>query len=76
VKLDADRQVFGGRLVILIEPPANFSGLYSNYRVISGRVSRRALKEVNSNDAFLEPLLVPLQAVLDYVRKKLLASLA
>jgi len=76
VKLNADRQVFWGRLVILVEPPANFSGLYSNYRVISGRVSRRALKEVDSNDAFLEPLVVPLQAVLYYVGKKLLAALA
>jgi hypothetical protein len=76
VKFDADRRVVGSRLVILIQPSANFSSLYANYRVISGCVSCGALKEIHSYCAFLESFVVPFQSVLDYVRKKLLAALA
>jgi hypothetical protein len=50
--------------------------LYANYRVISGCVSCGALKKVNSYRAFLESVVVPFQAMADYVRKKLLATLA
>jgi hypothetical protein len=50
--------------------------MYANYRVISGCISSRTLIEVDSYRAFLESFVVPLQAVVDYVRKKLLAALA
>jgi hypothetical protein len=76
VKLDADWRVVWGRLVILVQSSANFSRLYANYRVISGCVSCGALKEVHTDCAFLQAFVVPLQAVANNVRQKLLASLA
>jgi hypothetical protein len=48
MKLDADRRVVGSGLVILVQPLAYFSGLYANYRIISGCVTCRTLKEVHS----------------------------
>jgi hypothetical protein len=76
MKLDADCRAVGGRLVILLQPSAYFSRLDSNYRIISGCVPCRTLKKVHSYCAFFESLMVPLQAVVDYVRQKLLAALA
>jgi hypothetical protein len=76
MKFDADRRVVGGRLVILVKSSAYFSRLYPNYRIISGCVPCRTLKEVHPNCAFFESLVVPLQAVVDHVRQKLLAPLA
>ena len=76
MEFDTDRRVVGGRLVILVQSSTYFSRLYSNYRIISGCVSDRTLKEVHSYCAFFEALVVPLQAVVDHVRKKLLTALA
>jgi len=76
MKLDADRRIVGSRLVIVFQPLANFSSLYANYRIISGCVTCRTLKEVHSQGAFLDPLVVSGQAVVDHVRQKLLAALA
>ena len=76
VKLDADRRVVRGRLVILVQPSTHFSGLYANYRIISSCVSCMALKEVDSYCAFFEPLAIPLKTVMNHVRQKLLAALA
>jgi hypothetical protein len=76
VKLDADRRIVGGSLVILVQSSANFSRLNANYRVVSGCVTRGALKKINSYRAFLESFVVPFQPVADYVGKKLLAALA
>ncbi len=76
MKFDADCRGVGVRLVILVQPSAYFSRLYPNYGIISGCVPCRTLEEVHSYGAFFEPLVVPLQAMVDYVRKKLLAALA
>ncbi|MFZ2023865.1 MAG: hypothetical protein WBP71_13980 [Terracidiphilus sp.] len=50
--------------------------MYANHRVISGRVFCGALKEVHPYRAFLEPLVVSLQALANNVRQELFASLA
>jgi hypothetical protein len=50
--------------------------LYPNNRIVSGSVSRRAMKEINSYCAFLESLVVSLKAVMNHIGKKLLAALA
>jgi hypothetical protein len=76
MKFDTDFRGVGVRLVILLQPSTHFSGLYANYRIIAGCVSCRALKEVHSYCAFFESLVVPLQAMMNYIRQKLLASLA
>jgi hypothetical protein len=76
MKLDADWRTVGSRLVILIQPSAYLSRLHANYRIISGCVPCRTLKKVHSYCAFFEPLVVPLQAVVDSVGQKLLAALA
>jgi hypothetical protein len=76
MKFDADCRAIGVRPVILVQPSAHFSRLYPNHGIISGCVPCRTLEEVHSYCAFFEPLVVPLQAVVDYVREKLLAALA
>jgi hypothetical protein len=76
MKFDSDWRTIGSRLVILDQSFANFSRLYANYRVISGCISCWTLIEVHSYRTFLESLMVPVQAVVDHVRQKLLAALA
>jgi hypothetical protein len=76
MNFDADFRGAGVRLVILVQPFAYLSRLHPNYGIISGCVPCRTLEKVHSYCAFFEPLVVPLQAVVDYVSQKLLAALA
>jgi hypothetical protein len=76
VKFNPDRRVVGDHLVILVQSSAHFSSLYPNHRIIAGCIPDRTLKEVHSYSAFFEPLVIPLKTVMDYVRQKLLATLA
>ena len=76
VKLDADRRVVRGRLVILVQPSAYFPGLHPNDRIVPGCIPGRALKEIDSDGAFFPPLVVPFKPVMDYIGQKLFAALA
>ena len=76
MNFDADFRGVGVRLVILVQPFAYLSRLHPNYGIISGCVPCGTLEKVHSYCAFFEPLVVPLQAVVDYVSQKLLAALA
>jgi len=60
-------------VVVLLQPSAHLAGLHPNYRIVSGRVPNWTLKEIHSDGALFQPLVVPLQPVPDHVSQKLLA---
>ena len=76
MKFDSDFRTVVICLVILFEPPADFAGLDPDYRVVSGGIPNRALKQIDPDGALLEPIMVPIEAVVDDIGKKLLAALA
>ena len=76
VKFDADCRGIRVGLVILVQPSAYFPGLHPNDRIVPGCIPGRALKEIDSDGAFFQPLVVPFKPVMDYIGQKLFAALA
>jgi hypothetical protein len=76
MKPDADFRAVWVCLVVLLQPSAYFAGLNPHHRIVSRGVPRRALKQIDSDCAFLQSNLVPIQAVADHIRQKLLAAFA
>lgn len=67
MNLNADFRAVRVCLVVLVQPSANFTGLYTNHRIVSGGIANRALKQINSYGAFFESIVVPIQAVADHI---------
>jgi hypothetical protein len=63
-------------LVVLVQPSAYFTCLYPNHWIVACGIPNRALKQINSYCAFLKSIMVPIQAVADHIRQKLLAAFA
>ena len=76
MKFNADFRAVRVCLVVLVQPSANFAGLYTDHRIVSCGIANRALKQINSYCAFLQSIMVPFQAVADHIGQKLLAALA
>jgi hypothetical protein len=62
--------------MILLQPSADLSGLDPDHRIVSGGVAWRTLEKLCSYRAFLQRFVVSVQRVLNYVRQKLLTSIA
>ena len=54
-----------------LQPPPNFTRLNANDRIITRRVVGIAMENLGSDRAFFQKLVMPFQAVLYHVRKKL-----
>ena len=76
MKLNADFRAVWVRLVVLLQPFAYLTGLYTNHRIVTCGISNRALKQIDSYRSLLKAILVPFQTVADYIREKLLTAFA
>src|SRR5580698_9054212 len=77
-QLDADGGAGGGvlgrGLIVLLEAPADFTGLHAHHGVVSGGVARRPLKDFRADGAFFEFFLLAGETMFHHVTQELLTA--
>jgi hypothetical protein len=74
--LDANRRADWGSVIVLFKPPSHLPGVDSNYRIVSSRIVRIALKYLNSDRSLLQILNVSVKGIENYIREELPAAAA
>jgi hypothetical protein len=73
-KLDSDRRVIRGCLIVRFQSSAHFARLNTYHRVISRSVSWGPQKDLGSDCALFEELWMALELMLDDILEKLFAA--